>query len=57
MVGADSTAQTVTLSLSKGSYDNGYGYVASKNETDVAAGTKAVTVVTNDGTGAEASIP
>ena len=55
MVGANSTAQTVTLSLSKGSYDNGYGYVASKNETDVAAGTKAVTVVTNDGTGAEAS--
>lgn len=55
LVGADSTAQTVTLSLNKGSYDNGYGYVASKNETDVAAGTKAVTVVTNDGTGAEAS--
>ena len=55
LVGANSTAQTVTLSLSKGSYDNGYGYVASKNETDVAAGTKAVTVVTNDGTGAEAS--
>ena len=55
LVGANSTAQTVTLSLSKGAYDNGYGYVASKNETDVAAGTKAVTVVTNDGTGAEAS--
>lgn len=55
LVGANSAAQTVTLSLSKGSYDNGYGYVASKNETDVAAGTKAVTVVTNDGTGAEAS--
>ena len=55
LVGANSTAQTVTLSLSKGSYDNGYGYVVSKNETDVAAGTKAVTVVTNDGTGAEAS--
>ena len=55
LVGADSTAQTVTLSLNKGAYDNGYGYVASKNETDVDAGTKAVTVVTNDGTGAEAS--
>ena len=55
LVGADSTAQTITLSLNKGSYDNGYGYVESKNETDVEAGTKAVTVVTNDGTGAEAS--
>jgi len=55
LVGANSTAQTVTLSLSKGAYDNGYGYVASKNETGIEAGTKAVTVVTNDGTGAEAS--
>ena len=55
LVGADSTAQTVTLTLGKGSYDNGYGYVASKNETGVADGTKAVTVVTNDGTGVEAN--
>jgi hypothetical protein len=55
LVGADSTAQTVTLSLNKGSYDNGYGYVVSKNETGIADGTKAVTVVTNDGTGVEAN--
>lgn len=53
LVGADSTAQTVTLTLGKGSYDNGYGYVASKNEENIEAGTTAVTVVTNDGTGVE----
>ena len=55
LVGANSTAQTITLSLNKGSYDNGYGYVANKNETGINEGTKAVTVVTNDGTGAEVS--
>ena len=53
LVGANSTAQTVTLSLSKGSYDNGYGYVESKNEENIEAGTPAKTVVTNDGTGVE----
>ena len=53
LVGANSTAQTVTLTLNKGSYDNGYGYVESKNETGIEAGTKAKTVVTNDGTGVE----
>lgn len=53
LVGANSTAQTVTLTLNKGSYDNGYGYVDSKNETGIEAGTKAKTVVTNDGTGVE----
>lgn len=55
LVGANSTAQTITLSLNKGSYDNGYGYVDNKYETGIEAGTKAVTVVTNDGTGAEVS--
>ena len=53
LVGANSTEQTVTLSLGKGSYDNGYGYVSEKNETGIAAGTPAKTVVTNDGTGVE----
>lgn len=51
LVGAASDAQTITLSLNKGKYDYGYGYVESKDETDPSAGTKAVTVVTNDGTG------
>ena len=51
LVGAASAAQTITLGLNKGSYDYGYGYVTSKDETDPAAGTKAVTRVTNDGTG------
>ena len=51
LVGATSEAQTITLGLSKGSYDYGYGYVTSKDETDPAAGTAAVTRVTNDGTG------
>jgi hypothetical protein len=51
LVGAASDAQTITLSLNKGSYDYGYGYVESKDETDPAAGTAAVTRVTNDGTG------
>ena len=50
-VGAQSADQTVTLGLNKGSYAYGYGYVSSKDETDPAEGTKAVTVVTNDGTG------
>ena len=51
LVGATSEAQTITLGLSKGSYDYGYGYVVSKDETDPIAGTAAVTRVTNDGTG------
>ena len=51
LVGATSEAYTITLGLNKGSYDYGYGYVASKDETDPAAGTAAVTRVTNDGTG------
>ena len=51
LVGATSDAYTITLGLNKGSYDYGYGYVASKDETDPAAGTAAVTRVTNDGTG------
>ena len=51
LVGAASDAQTITLGLNKGSYDYGYGDVESKDETDPAAGTKAVTRVTNDGTG------
>lgn len=53
LVGAASEAQTLTLGLGKGKYDYGYGYVESKNETDPAAGTAAVTRVTNDGTGVE----
>lgn len=53
LVGDKSTMQTVTLTLNKGAYDNGYGYVESKNETGIEAGTKAKTVVTNDGTGVE----
>ena len=52
LIGASSTAQTATVNLSSGSYDYGYGYVTSKNET-VEAGTPAKTVVTS-GTGAEA---
>ena len=51
LVGATSDAYTITLGLNKGSYDYGYGYVSSKDETDPAAGTAAVTRVTNDGTG------
>lgn len=51
LVGAASAAQTITLGLNKGSYDYGYGYVESKDETDPAAGTKAAVRVTNDGTG------
>lgn len=51
LVGATSEAYTITLGLNKGSYDYGYGYVTSKDETDPAAGTAAVTRVTNDGTG------
>ena len=51
LVGAASSAQTLTLGLNKGSYDYGYGYVESKDETDPADGTPAVTRVTNDGTG------
>lgn len=51
LVGATSEAQTITLGLSKGSYDYGYGYVESKDETDPAAGTPAKVRVTNDGTG------
>ena len=51
LVGATSDAYTITLGLNKGSYDYGYGYVTSKDETDPAAGTAAVTRVTNDGTG------
>ena len=51
LIGATSAAQTITLTLNKGKYDYGYGYVASKDETDPAAGTKAVTIKTNDGTG------
>lgn len=51
LVGAASTAQTITLGLNKGSYDYGYGYVESKDETDPAAGTKANSRITNDGTG------
>jgi hypothetical protein len=51
LVGAASAAQTITLGLNKGSYDYGYGYVESKDETDIAAGTKATVRVTNDGTG------
>lgn len=51
LVGATSDAYTITLGLNKGSYDYGYGYVVSKDETDPAAGTAAVTRVTNDGTG------
>ena len=51
LVGATSDAYTITLGLNKGSYDYGYGYVASKDATDPAAGTAAVTRVTNDGTG------
>ena len=54
-IGKYSTAQTVTLSLNKGSYDNGYGYVVSKDEENIADGTSAVTVVTNDGTGVVAN--
>lgn len=51
LVGATSEAQTITLGLNKGSYDYGYGYVDSKDETDPAAGTPAKVRVTNDGTG------
>lgn len=51
LVGATSEAQTITLGLNKGSYDYGYGYVESKDETDPVAGTAAKTRVTNDGTG------
>jgi hypothetical protein len=51
LVGAASDAQTITLGLNKGSYDYGYGYVESKDETDPAAGTKANSKITNDGTG------
>lgn len=51
LVGAASDAQTITLSLNKGSYDYGYGYVESKDETDPASGTKANARITNDGTG------
>lgn len=51
LVGAASAAQTITLGLNKGSYDYGYGYVESKDETDPAAGTKANSRITNDGTG------
>lgn len=51
LVGATSDAYTITLGLNKGSYDYGYGYVVSKDETDPAAGTAAVTRVTSDGTG------
>ena len=51
LVGATSDAYTITLGLNKGEYDYGYGYVSSKDETDPAAGTPAVTRVTNDGTG------
>ena len=59
LVGEASAAQTITLGLNKGAYDYGYGYVTSKDETDPTAGTKAVTVVTNDGTGvvAQATAP
>ena len=53
LIGASSTAQTATVNLSGGKYDYGYGYVTSKNETGIAAGTPAKTVVTS-GTGAEA---
>lgn len=53
LIGATSTAQTATLSLNSGKYDYGYGYVTSKNETGITAGTPAKTVVTS-GTGAEA---
>lgn len=51
LVGAASAAQTITLGLNKGSYDYGYGYVESKDETGITAGTKAAVRVTNDGTG------
>ena len=51
LIGATSTAQTATVSLNNGSYDYGYGFVDSKNET-VTAGTDAKTVITS-GTGAE----
>lgn len=51
VVGAASAAQTITLGLNKGSYDYGYGYVESKDETDPAAGTSAAVRVINDGTG------
>jgi hypothetical protein len=51
LVGATSDAYTITLGLNKGKYKYGYGYVESKDETDPAAGTAAVTRVTNDGTG------
>ena len=51
LVGAASDAQTITLGLNQGSYDYGYGYVESKDETDPAAGTKANSKITNDGTG------
>lgn len=54
-VGTASTSQTVTLSLSKGKYDYGYGYVESKDEENIAAGTAAKTIVTNDGTGVVAA--
>ena len=53
LIGTTSTAQTATLSLNSGKYDYGYGYVESKNETGITAGTDAKTVVTS-GTGAEA---
>ena len=55
LVGAASEPQTITLSLNKGSYDYGYGFVESKNEADPAAGTPAQVRVTNDGTGVEAA--
>lgn len=54
LIGATSTAQTATVSLNKGSYDYGYGYVESKNETGIVDGTVANTVITNNGAGAEA---